>query len=161
MTSAPDSPALSLDTLPPGVPRLTVGWDAIGWATRWIRQPNGPRARKPWEPTRRQARFILWHYGVDEDGRWLYPQGSIRRLAKGSGKSPVAAVMSLIEFAGPCRVADIDGDRVIGKPVDMPLVEIAATSEAQTANTMRNVRAMAAKGSELVRAHGIDAGKTV
>lgn len=157
----PDSPALSLDTLPPGLPRLTVGWDAIRWGNRWIRQPNGPRARKPWSPTDRQARFLAWHYAVDEDGRWLYPGGSVRRLAKGSGKSPVAAAMSLIELAGPCRVADIDGDTVIGKPVDMPLVEIAATSEAQTANTMRNVRAMAAKGSELVKAHNLDPGKTV
>ena len=157
----PDSPALSLDTLPPGLPKLTVGWDAIRWGSRYIRQPNGPRARKPWVPTDRQARYLAWHYAVDEDGRWLYPGGSVRRLAKGSGKSPIAAAMSLIELAGPCRVDDIVGDRVYAKPVDMPLVEIAATSEAQTANTMRNVRAMAAKGSDLVKAHNLDPGKTV
>lgn len=160
MTSDHVSPALSLDTLPPGLPRLTVGWDAMAWASRWLVQPNGPRAGKSWQPTDRQARFWAWFYAIDEDGRWLYSH-AVRRLAKGSGKSPSAAVASLIEFAGPCRVADIDGDRVIAKPVDLPLVEIAATSESQTANTMRNVRAMAPKGSPVVQAHGLDPGKTV
>jgi hypothetical protein len=67
----------------------------------------------------------------------------------------------LIEFAGPCRVADIDGDRVRAMPCPLPLVEIAATAESQTANTMRMVRAMAAKGSPVVAEHGIDPGKTI
>lgn len=158
--SSPSSPALALDTLPPGLPRLTVGREALEWAARWLVQPNGPRAGKPWQPTPRQARFAMWWYAVDEDGRWLHNHGA-RRLAKGSGKSPFAAVFSLIEFCGPCRVADIDGDRVIAKPVDLPLVEIAATAESQTANTMRMVRAMATKGSRLAAEYDLDVGKTV
>ena len=152
--------SLRLDTLPPGLPRLTVGWAALTWARRWLIQPNGPRAGQRWCPTDRQARFYAWWYAVDDEGRWLFHHGA-RRLAKGSGKSPSAAVAGLIEFAGPCRVADIDGDQVVAKPADLPLVEIAATSESQTANTMRMVRAMAAKGSPVVKAHGIDPGKTV
>ena len=43
----------------------------------------------------------------------------------------------------------------------MPLVQIAATSESQTANTNRMVRAMMPKGSRLVRDYDIDPGKTV
>ena len=162
ITSSPSSPALALDTLPQGLPELTVGRDALLWARRWLVQPNGPKAGQPWSPTPRQARFLLWWYALDEDGRWIYNH-SARRLAKGSGKSPFAAVFSLIEFAGPCRVADIDHHRgqVLAKPVDMPLVEIAATAESQTANTMRMVRAMARKGSRVVEQFGMDPGKTV
>ena len=154
------SPSLALDTLPPGLPDLSVGRDALEWAARWLVQPNGPRAKQPWRPTPRQARFVLWWYAVDADGRWLFNHG-VRRLAKGSGKSPFAAVLSLIEFAGPCRVADIDRGRVYAKPVDLPLVEIAATAESQTANTMRMVRAMAPKGSRVVDEHSLDPGKTL
>jgi hypothetical protein len=42
----------------------------------------------------------------------------------------------------------------------MPLVQIAATAESQTANTMRMVRAFAPKGSKVVTEHGLDPGKT-
>jgi hypothetical protein len=156
-TSALVSPALALDTMPRGLPRLTVGDAALAWAMRWLVQPNGPRAGLPWRPTDRQAAWTLWWYAVNEDGRWLFNHGA-RRLAKGSGKSPFAAVLSLIEFAGPCRVADIDGGRVLAKPVDMPLVQIAATAESQTKNTMRMVRAMAPKGSRVVEEHSLDPG---
>jgi len=154
------SPSLALDTLPPGRPRLTLAPAALAWAAEFLVQPNGLRAKQSWLPTKRQARFLLWWYAVDPDGRWLYNHG-VRRLAKGSGKSPFAAVMSLIEFAGPCRVKDIDGDRVIAEPVHLPLVEVAATAESQTANTMRMVRAMAPKGSRVVTEHSLDPGKTI
>src|SRR5690606_13269569 len=81
----------------------------------------------------------------------------------GSGKSPFAAVLALIEFCAPVRLARFD-DRmpggVRGKPVDMPLVQIAATAETQTANTMRMVRAFAPKGSRVVDAYSLDPGKT-
>jgi hypothetical protein len=42
----------------------------------------------------------------------------------------------------------------------MPLVQIVATAESQTANTMRMVRAFAPKGSKVVVEHGLDWGKT-
>lgn len=159
-TTSSLSPSLTLDTLPAGLPRLSVGRPALQWAATWLNQPNGPRAKQPWRPTPRQARYLMWWYAVDEDGRWLHNHGA-RRLAKGSGKSPFAAVFSLIEFCGPCRVADIDGDRVLAKPVDLPLVEIAATAESQTAHTMRMVRAMAPKGSRVAAEYELDVGKTV
>lgn len=124
------SASLLLDTLPAGAPRLSVGHEAMAWAMTYLRQPDGDRAGLPWRPTPRQVRFLLWFYAVDDDGRWLFNHAE-RRLAKGSGKSPSAAVVALIEFAGPCRVADIDGEVVKAKPVDLPLVEIAATAESQ------------------------------
>ena len=106
---------------------------------------------------------MLWWYAVTEDGRWVYHHGA-RRLAKGSGKSPHAAVMSIEELVGPVRLKDFD-PRVrggcVGKPVDMPLVQIAATAESQTANTMRMVRAMAQKRSRVVKEYQVDVGKTI
>ena len=156
------APVDRLTTMPPGIPELTVGEAAAEWAHRWLVQPNGPRAGKPFRMTYDQYRFLLWWYAVDTDGHWLFNHGA-RRQAKGVGKSPWAAVMALIEFLGPCRLDRFD-DRLPGgckaKPVDMPLVQIAATAESQTANTMRMVRAFAPKGSRLVDEHQVDVGKT-
>ena len=164
-TTAPGSPtppAERLATLPEGEPTLTLGYEAAAWAHEWLVQPNGPRARQPFRLTLDQFRFLLWWYSVDEEGRWLYGHGA-RRLAKGSGKSPFAAVLALIEFCGPVRLLDFAPSApggCVGRPVDMPLVQIAATAESQTANTMRMVRAFAPKGSRLVDAYNLDPGKT-
>lgn len=148
--------------MPAGVPALTLGYEVLAWVEQNIIQPNGPRAGRPFEPTIGQARFILWMYAVDEDGRWLHNR-MVRRLAKGSGKSPFAAVLALAELLGPVRVSHFDPDvpgGVVGMPVSMPLVQIAATSEKQTQNTMRMIRAMANKRTALAKKYGLDAGKT-
>jgi hypothetical protein len=161
-TGAASSPANRLSTLPVGEPPLTLGWEAARWAHEWLVQPNGPRSGHPFRLTLDQLRFLLWFYAVDSNGNWLYSHG-VRRLAKGSGKSPFAAVMALIEFCAPVRLERFD-DRVMGgcrgKPVDMPLVQIAATAESQTQNTMRMVRAFAPKGSKVVEEYKLDPGKT-
>jgi hypothetical protein len=158
----PAGPASRLSTLPDGEPTFTLGWEAILWAESVLVQPNGPRAGQKFRFTRDQMRFLLWWYAMDPDGRWLYHHGA-RRLAKGSGKSPFAAVLALIEFCAPVRLAKKD-DRLAGccagRPVDMPLVQIAATAESQTANTMRMVRAFAPKGSQIVADYSLDPGKT-
>lgn len=162
MSGALASPADRLITIPLGVPEFTLGFEVIGWARKYLRHPNGPHAGRRWQFVESQVRFLLWWYAVDEGGNWLFHHG-VRRLAKGSGKSPFAAVLALAEFTAPVRVDDFDRRApggVRGKPVDMPLVQIAATAESQTANTMRMVRALASKGSPLVQAFGLDAGKT-
>lgn len=161
-TAVASPPASRLSTLPPGEPGLTLGWAAAEWAHANLTQPNGPRAGKPFRLTFDQVRFLLWWYALDEDAQWLYGHGA-RRLAKGSGKSPFAAVLALIEFCGPCRLERFD-DRELGgcraRPADMPLVQIAATAESQTANTMRMIRAFAPKGSKFVEHYHLDPGKT-
>lgn len=161
-TVAASSPASRLSTLPEGHPEFTLGYEAAKWAHEWLVQPNGPRAKSPFRLTFDQFRFLLWWYAFDRNGNWLYTHGA-RRLAKGSGKSPFAAVLALIEFCAPVRLDRFD-DRVDGgvrgRPVDMPLVQIAATAESQTANTMRMVRAFAPKGSRIVEEYGLDPGKT-
>lgn len=151
-----------LVTLPPVVPKLTLGYGVIEWGRKYLRQPNGPHAGQRWSPVDSQIRFLLHWYGLDESGEWLYRRG-VRRLAKGSGKSPFAAVLALMEFCGPVRLDDWDPKAFggcVGKAVSMPLVVIAATTEAQTENTMRMVRAFAPKGSRIVREYGLDPGLT-
>ena len=158
------APQERLATLPDGLPKFTLGYEALAWAAKYLRHPNGIRAGKAWQFTREQARFVLWFYALDENGRWLFHHGA-RRLAKGSGKSPFAAVMALIELLAPVRFDHWDPDvpgGVVGKPVSMPWVQIAAVSLDQTENTMRMVRAMAspANAPALHRDYSLDVGKT-
>lgn len=162
MSTVASSAASRLVTLPDGVPELTLGWEALRWAAKYLRHPNGIRAGERWQCTPGQARFWLWWYAVDPDGSWLFYHG-VRRLAKGSGKSPFAAATSLVELCAPVRLLDFDAKvpgGCVGRPVDMPLVQIAAVAEAQTENTMRMVRAMARKGSRLVTDYQLDPGRT-
>lgn len=161
------TPAERLDTLPPGIPEdygiRTIGYGVVSWAHKWLTQPNGPRAGKRFQVTIRQFRFILWFYAVDDRGEWLFG-GAVRRLAKGSGKSPLAAVIALAEFLGPCRFERFDTRApggAVGTRVLMPWVQIAATAESQTKNTMRMVRAFAPKGSKVCEGYNLDPGKTV
>lgn len=161
MSGVTVSPADRLVTLPAGVPQLTLGWEVVRWAGKYLRHPNGPRAGKAWRFVESQVRFLLWWYAVAEDGSWLFHHG-VRRLSKGSGKSPYAALIALAELCAPVRLKDFDPQApggCVGKQVDMPLVQIAATAESQTANTMRMVRAFAPKGSRLVREFALDPGK--
>ena len=156
------APADRLDTMPSGVPSLTLGWEAIRWATKYLRQPNGPNAGQRWQFIDSQAKFLLWWYAINPDGSWVYDHG-VRRLAKGSGKSPFAGVMCLIELCGPVRLRRLDPAApggCIGKPVRLPWVQVAATTEKQTANTMRMVRALAGRRTRVARDYGIDPGKT-
>jgi hypothetical protein len=157
------SPGDRLVTLPQYVPDLTLGWEVIQWAANYLRHPNGPRAGQRWEFVESQVLFLLHWYSVNEDGSWVYHHG-VRRLSKGSGKSPFAALLGLAELCAPVRLKDFDPDLpggCKGKPVDMPWVQIAATAENQTFNTMRMVRALAPKKSRIVQDFRLDAGKTV
>lgn len=163
------APADRLATLPPWPwdpvddrAPMTLGWGAARWAEEWLVQPNGPRAGQRFRCTPGQLVFLLWWYAMDDQGNWLFTHGS-RRLAKGAGKSPFGGVQCLIEFAGPVRLARKDRREpggCVGKPVDMPLVQIAAVAESQTQNTMRMVRSYAPKRSRVVAEYDMDPGKT-
>lgn len=149
-------------TLPPGLPEFTLGYGALAWIEMNLKVPSGPMAGRPFEASMDQALFLIWFYAVDADGRWLYNRAA-RRLAKGSGKTPFAAAMALFELLGPARVETFDEDvpgGVVGMPVHLPLVQIAATSEQQTGVTMRVLRGMAHKRTQLARKYQLDTGKT-
>lgn len=149
------------DRLPVDIPKLTLGYEVAKWIQTYIRQPDGDNAGEPYKLTREQMRFLLFFYAVDKRGKWIYDHG-VRRLAKGSGKSPFAAALALAELLAPVRFSHFDAKaigRCVGKPVEMPLVQIAAVSQEQTANTMRMVRKMAAKGTKVQQKYGLDVGK--
>lgn len=153
-------------TLPDGVPALSLGHEVVSWCDDWLIQPDGPDAGQRWVWTRSQVRFLLWLYAVDAHGRWRFRRAALR-WAKGRGKSPALAAMALAELCGPV-VFDHFGepdeahpDGVYGRVHPMPWVQLAATAESQTINTMSMVSAMAPRGSELARRHDLDVGKTL
>lgn len=155
-------PRERLVTMPPDLPALTLGYGAVRWIEDNLRQPNGPRAKKRVQLLPSQVEYLLHFYAVDEDLNWIYNR-SVRRRAKGTGKSPFAAMCALLELLGPVKPFDLDPrvpGGVIGVPASMPLVNVAATSEDQTANTIRMVRAMANKNTELSRRYALQPMKT-
>lgn len=169
-------PAERVLTMPPGLPKFSLGGEAVKWGRKYLKQPDGDNAGEPWHFTDSQIRFLYWWYAVDERGHWLFTHG-VRLLPKGSGKSPFAAVLSLIELCAPVRFKGFakdpsrpSGYRVVGKPVGMPLVQIAGVSHEQgMINTMRMVTALInaqrdgkAHGSKgrLQLDYGLEIGKT-
>lgn len=118
------------------LPELTLGWDVLAWTEEFLRLPDGPNAGDPWTYTDEQARFILWWYAIDRQGRFLMDDGVLRR-AKGWGKDPVVGTVCANEFVGPCR---FDGFDAYGQPVAKPhaasWVQVAAVAKDQTRTTM-------------------------
>ena len=156
------APRERTDTLPDEWPEHSLGFLAAAWMIDNLIQPNGPHAGEPFKPTPRQIEFLVFFYAIDEHGQFTYNHG-VRRLAKGSGKSPFVAAIALFELLGPCRFDHFDEDApfgVVAKPMSMPLVQVIATSEQQTANTMRMVRAFCAKGSPIAKKYDVEVGKT-
>src|SRR5690606_5860525 len=102
------SPADRLITLPDGVPKLTLGWEIVRGASKYLRQPNGERAGQRVQFTDNQIRFLLWYYAVDEAGEWLFHHG-VRRQAKG----PIAHTTPMMTPQGWVKHGDLRvGDEV-------------------------------------------------
>lgn len=116
------------------LPRFTLGWGVINWLYVYVRTPGGPHAGEPFLPTLEQARFILWWYAVDENGRFVYRQGILRRL-KGWGKDPLVGALALVELCGPVEFSHFENGQAVGKPRFDPWIQIAAVSQDQTRNT--------------------------
>lgn len=114
------------------LPELTLGYQILGWcATRINALTGGGR----WKFTPEQARFILWFYAIDRDGRFTYRKAVMQRL-KGAGKDPLLAVICLIELCGPSRFSHFDKNGTpVGTRHEMAWVQVAAVSRDQTRNT--------------------------
>ena len=124
----------ALATAPDGLPELTLAWDVIAWCQAWLQQPDGPNAGGDWRFTDEQMRFLAWWYEVDDDGRFVFRRGVLRR-AKGWGKDPLSAVLGIAELLGPCRFAEFVDGAARGEPHPAPWVQIGATSLEQTRTT--------------------------
>lgn len=139
-----------VDKLPP-----SLGPHIILWGQRWLLDPSTGR---PWRYTPGQKRFLHLWYAIDpETGRKLYRSGA-KRGAKGTGKDPLAAAMAITEFCGPVQFAYYKDGATVGKPLRMPLVQIAANSLDQAGDVLRVANAM--MSPELKSTYGIDAGLT-
>ncbi|WP_433332544.1 hypothetical protein [Spirillospora sp. CA-294931] len=146
--------------LPKGVPTPyeTLGYQILRWCETYIVQPDGERAGEPWKFTSEQKRFILWAYSITETGEWRHGRVSLRR-SKGWGKTPLLAALAIIEFIGPCRFGSWAEDgQPIAVSVKLPLVQIAAVSLEQTANTRDMIRGMLSE-SPAEAIYGLEIGK--
>lgn len=140
-------------------PELTLGWQVADWAETYLRVPGGRDYGKPMVLSGWQLRAVADWYAIGPDGRWLYRRGQLR-LAKGTGKSPLAAVVALAELCGPVVFDGVDAyGEPVGRPQPAPLVQVAAVSEDQAGNTYGAMYAMLSE-SPLLDEAGIDLGVT-
>lgn len=121
-------PAIRIRPDEPG-PKRTLGDAVIIWAMEnLVHAVTG----KPWVPLPEHERFLNTWYAIDDNGNWTYSKGYMRR-ARGTAKSPLAAVISAIELCGPCRFGGWDDDGYpIAIPESAPWCQIMATSIEQT-----------------------------
>ncbi|RJQ80017.1 hypothetical protein D5S17_09365 [Pseudonocardiaceae bacterium YIM PH 21723] len=140
------------------LPQHSLGWGVINWLGQYVTQPSGPRAGQPFLPTLEQARFLLWWYAVDTDGRFIYRSGLLRRL-KGWGKDPLAGAMALVELCGPVAFSHFDVTTPVGAPRSAAWIQIAAVSQDQTRNTFSLFPAMAS--AKLREEYGLEVNRTI
>lgn len=150
-------PVTSLSTFPMDGTIKTLGWQAISWVEEMLRQPDGDTAGSEFRLTPEQINFVLWFYAVDDEGRFVYRRGVLRR-SKGWGKSPFLGAICLLELCGPVRFGGWDAS---GEPVGVqhpfPWINLAGISETQTQNTMSVVLSML-ENAPAVDEYGIDVG---
>jgi phage terminase large subunit-like protein len=136
----------------------TLGWRVLDWIADNLPSPADPT--REFILTDEQAELVLRWYAVDERGDFLFRRGALE-MAKGWGKSPLAAAVALAEFAGPVVFDHWQGTDPVGKPWFNPWVQIAAVSEDQTDNTYNALYEMlVADEHRAAKALGIDDGRT-
>ena len=141
------------------LPEHTLGWGILNWLYKYVLTPGGPYAGQPFMPTMEQARFILWWYAVDSDGRFVYRSGTLRRM-KGWGKDPLVGALSLAELLGPVEFSHFDAEGLaVGKPKYDPWVQIAAVSNDQTRNTFTLFPSLVSPHKK--EEFGLDVNKTI
>jgi len=139
----------------------SIGPQVIDWAEGRREDTDGPGlihylTGDPWRFTPGQKRFLILWYAFTPDGRWVYRSG-LKRGAKGTGKDPFAGAMLDGELVGPTHLVLRDGAWV-GERHRMPLVQVAANSEAQAKDVLRVANAMLPRRTRA--AFGIDCGET-
>lgn len=125
---------VNLEDLPP-----SLGPQCISWGHAYLLDHL---TGDSWEYTLSQKRWLHLWYAVRPDGRWLYRRG-VRRGAKGTGKDPLIAAMTLTEACGPVLFDGWDAHgRPVGRPHRMSLVQIGANSEGQGQDVLRVANGM-------------------
>lgn len=140
------------------LPEHSLGWGVLNWWAEYVKTPGGENAGEPFMPTLEQARWVLWWYAVDADGKYAYRNGVFRRM-KGHGKDPLAAALSLVELCGPVAFDKFVDGQPVGKPRHAAWVQIVAVSQEQTKNTMSLFPVMIS--SKLKQDYQLDVNKTI
>jgi len=140
------------------LPEHSLGWGVLNWWAEYVKTPGGENAGEPFMPTLEQARWVLWWYAVDADGKYAYRNGVFRRM-KGHGKDPLAAALSLVELCGPVSFDKFVDGQPVGKPRHAAWVQIVAVSQEQTKNTMSLFPVMIS--SKLKQDYQLDVNKTI
>lgn len=111
-------------------PSCTLGPQVEEWMATWLVDAV---SGEPLVLTDEQSYFLDLWYALDDNGRWLYDRGALRR-ARGTGKSPLAGYISAAELCGPVRLDywDPDTNEPVGRPVRKADVQIIATTLEQS-----------------------------
>lgn len=59
------------------LPKKSLGQECLTWCYKYLKNPE---TGGPWQFTKEQARFIMWWYAVDSDGKFKYRNGTLRRM---------------------------------------------------------------------------------
>jgi hypothetical protein len=140
----------------------TLGWEILNHGSKHLPSPTDSAKRLIL--TDEQVDIVLRWYALDADtAEFLFRRGELE-MAKGWGKSPLAAFLAIEELCGPVvfdrwEPAAPGGAR--GKPWHNPWVQIAAVSEDQTDNTYNALYEMlAANDKAAAESLGVDLGRT-
>ena len=127
----------------------TLGGLIGNWIQAHVAIGDGDRAGDPYLLTSEMWRFLGHFYALDpETGKFAYPSGGMLARPQKWGKSPFAAAVVCAEAAGPVRFAGwSENGQPEGRAPATPLIQIAATTEDQAANTWRALLPMLQLGA--------------
>jgi hypothetical protein len=148
----------------------TLGWLIGEWIEANVVIPDGPQRGAPYLLTREMWHHLLHVYRLRARARvhhryprpvdgFVYYGCQLRRSQKW-GKDPFNAAKAIAHALGPVQFDGWDAaGEPVGRQVDTPWVQIAATSEDQTDNTFKPLHRMLAEGP-LANMPGLDIGET-
>lgn len=131
----------------------TLGYDVIEWIEDHCVIPDGEHGGAPFRLTEEQRTFLAHHYRLKTtatEGQlataFHYRRSILVRPQKW-GKGPLTAAIICAEAIGPTVFAGWDADgRPVAKPRSTPRIQIAATTDDQTANVYGHLLPMIQRG---------------
>lgn len=79
----------------------TLGYEVAGWIQSHCVVPDRDDRGRPFVLTEEQLLFVLHHYALTPEGKWVYQRGSQLVRSQKWGKGPLAAAIVCAEAAGP------------------------------------------------------------
>ncbi len=133
----------------------TLGYAVAAWIESHCVIPDGDNAGQPFILTDEQYLFILRHYRLNPDAvvvagkassAFTYRRSLLVRPQKW-GKGPLTGAMICAEAVGPVLFDGWDAQgEPVGRPWPTPWIQVAASSEDQTANVYRALLPMIQEG---------------